>query len=78
MYCVSTSSLDCFNASIFGFSTNHTGRSIPSGTALTSNEKRLSNYVKAVWPQNVFYNSGSNIGPKVILTDYSGAEQAAL
>ena len=31
-----------------------------------------------MWTQNVFYNNGTETGPKVILTDDSIAEQAAL
>ena len=39
MYCDSTSCLDRFNTSVFLFSTNHAGGSIPVGIALTSDEK---------------------------------------
>ena len=83
MYCDSTSSLDHFNTSVFLLSTNHAGGSIPLGIALMSDEKEsmiclaLSDLQKA-WPQNAFYNNGINIGPKLILTDDSTVEQAAL
>ena len=83
MYCDSTSSLDQFNTSVFLFSTNHAGGSIPLGIALTSDEKESTltsalSDLRKVWPQNAFYNSGTSVGPKVILTDDSTAEQAAL
>ena len=83
MYCDSTSSLDRFNTSVFLLSTNHAGGSVPLGIALTSDEKestiRLALLdLQKVWPQNAFYNNGKNSGPKLILTDDSTAEQAAL
>ena len=83
MYCDSTSCLDRFNTSVFLFSTNHAGGSIPLGIALTSDEKESTlcsalSDLKKVWPQDAFYNSGTSVGPKVILTDDSAAEQAAL
>ena len=82
-YCDSTSSLDRFNTSVFLLSTNHAGGSIPLGIALTSDEKESTLHsalsdLKKVWPQNAFYNNGTETGPKVILTDDSIAEQAAL
>ena len=83
MYCDSTSILDRFNTSVFLFSTNHAGGSIPLGVALTSDEKESTlcsalSDLKKVWPQNAFYNNGTNVGPKVILKDDSATEQAAL
>ena len=80
IYCDSTSSLDRFNTSVFLLSTNHAGGSIPLGIALTSDEKESTLHsalsdLKKVWPQNAFYNTGTETGLKVILTDDSIAEQ---
>ena len=72
IYCDSTSSLHRFNTSVFLFSTNHAGGSIPLGIALTSDEKQSTLHLalsdlKKVWHKMHFTTMVQKLGLKSYL-----------
>ncbi len=83
IFCDSTSSLDRFNTSLFVLSTSNAIGGLPLGVIITSDEEQRTisqglDLLKTVLPTNCFYESGSDNGPSIIMTDDSCAERNAL
>ena len=79
-FCDCTSSLDRFNTALSVLSTAH----CTSGMLILSSdehEETLSkglHMLKSILPEKAFFGRGASAGPKVIMTDDSAAERAAL
>ncbi len=81
IFCDSTSCLEKYNCSLFVFSTSSPCGGRPLGVAITSDEKERTikkalQLLLKVLPEGSFY--GSKNGPKVVMTDDSNTEKAAI
>ncbi|CAG8695424.1 3558_t:CDS:2, partial [Scutellospora calospora] len=82
-YLDASAAFDPLNTSISLLYTSCMVGALPLGIFLTSDEAEVTienaiNLLKTILPANAFYGRGPEIGPKVIITDYSNAERNAL
>ena len=84
IFCDCTSSLDCFNTALSVLSTAHCASGMPLGVLLSSDEreetlfKERTRYAQINLTEKAFFGRGTSAGPKVIMTDDTATERAAL
>ena len=82
VFCDSTSSLDCYNTSLFILSTSYPAGGLPLAAMITSDEQESTiqqglEMIKRVVPSEAFYGCGPDRGPAIVMTDDSSAERNA-